>query len=248
MDHLWRVLQRWREGDVITSGNFGFRAHAFFDTLVWIACLNVLWLAFTVLGGVVFGIGPSTAAAQVLVRSRVRGSSAPLMRGFVREYFRNFAKGNALGLPVLAVSAALAVNWGYFSAGRDLGSQFAAVGVLLAILLAAAAVCHLFPMFARYELPLAQYFVMSSRFALRHLAGSAILLFVTAAAVFVCSSVPGLVPFFGVGAWLYATGWLCDRFFTANDDAMAAATAGATAPATAAAPAAAAPAVAAQHR
>jgi uncharacterized membrane protein YesL len=66
-----------------------------------------------------------------------------------------------------------------------------------------------------------QYFLMSSRFAMRHLAGTVILLFVTAAALFVWRSVPGLIPFFGVGAWLYVTGWLCDRFFTANDEAMA---------------------------
>jgi hypothetical protein len=31
-----------------------------------------------------------------------------------------------------------------------------------------------------------------------------------------------LVPFFSVGAWLFLTGWLCDRYFTANDASMAA--------------------------
>ncbi|MFF1830602.1 YesL family protein [Paenarthrobacter sp. NPDC058040] len=206
----------------MASGAFGFRAYTFFDTLLWIACLNILWIAFTLLGGVVFGIGPSTAAAHILVRDKVRGGATPLFRRFGREYFRNFGKGNALGVPVLLVAAALFLNWGYFSAGRDLGSQFASVAVLLAMLFAAGAVCHLFPMFARYELPLAQYFLMASRFTMRHLAGTAVLLFVTAAAVFACRSVPGLLPFFGVGAWLYVTGWLCDRFFTANDDSLAA--------------------------
>jgi hypothetical protein len=39
-----------------------------------------------------------------------------------------------------------------------------------------------------------------------------------------------LIPFFSIGAWLYVTGWLCDRFFTANDQSVAGAagTAGAT--------------------
>ena len=206
----------------MASGGFGFRAYTLFDTLVWIACLNILWMTFTVLGGVVLGVGPSTAAAHVLVRDKVRGNAAPLMRRFAREYFKNFAKGNALGLPLIAVGVALSLNWGYFSAGWDFGSQIASAGVLLAALFAAGTVCYLFPMFARYELSLPQYFLMSSRFAMRHLAGTVILLFVTAAAVFVCRSVPGLIPFFGVGAWLYVTGWLCDRFFTANDEAMSA--------------------------
>ena len=77
-------------------------------------------------------------------------------------------------------------------------------------------------MYARYELPLPQYLLTSSRFAVRHLAGTVILLFITAAAVFASTALPGLVPFFSVGAWLYLTGWLCDRFFAANDESMAA--------------------------
>ncbi|MCU1569171.1 MAG: hypothetical protein JWQ56_4108, partial [Pseudarthrobacter sp.] len=77
---------------------------------------------------------------------------------------------------------------------------------------------------ARYELPLLQYFLMSSRFAVRHLAGTVILLFVSAAVVYASGAVPGLIPFFSVGAWLFLTGWLCDRYFTANDESMAALT------------------------
>lgn len=209
------------KGDAVTSGAFGFKAYTVFDTILWIACLNILWMVFTILGGVVLGIGPSTTAAHIVVREKVQGNATPLMRRFAREYFKNFGRGNALGLPLLAVGVALALNWGYFSAGWDFGSQLASAGVLLAAVFAAGAACYLFPMFARYELPLPQYFLMSTRFAMRHLAGTVILLFVTAAAFFVCRWVPGLIPFFAVGAWLYVTGWLCDRFFTANDEAMA---------------------------
>jgi uncharacterized membrane protein YesL len=215
------------KGSAMTSGGFGLRAYTFFDTLLWIACLNMLWIVFTLLGGVVLGAGPSTAAAHILIREKVQGNAVPLMRRYAKEYFKNFGKGNALGVPVLVVAAALALNWGYFSAGWDLGSQVASAAILLAVLFAAGTLCYLFPLFARYELTIPQYFLMSSRFAMRHLAGTVILLFVTAAALFACRSLPGLVPFFGFGAWLYATGWLCDRFFAANDVAMAAKEAGA---------------------
>ncbi|WP_251041872.1 YesL family protein [Arthrobacter sp. ISL-30] len=204
------------------AGFSSSRAYTFFDTLAWIACLNVLWLVFTLAGGVVFGVGPSCAAAAVLVRRRIQGDAASLLRGFPREYFRNFLKGNALGLPMIMVAAALVLNWQYFSSGWDLGSQIAAAGVFLASIFAIAVFCYVFPMFARYELSVPGFFLTSSRFAMRHLAGTAILLFVTAAAVFACTAVPGIIPFFGIGGWLYVTGWLCDRFFTANDESLAA--------------------------
>lgn len=197
------------------------KAYSFFDTLLWIACLNLAWIAFTCCGLVIFGIGPSLVAAHELIRRHVRGESVPVVRGFARSFARNFVRGNALGLPVVLVAAMLMLNWRFFADGLTIGSQAVAGGIFVISLIFAATVCYLFPMFARYELPLPLYFLTSSRFALRHLAGSALLLFVTAAAVFASGAVPGLIPFFSIGAWMYAVGWLCDRFFTQNDEAVA---------------------------
>jgi uncharacterized membrane protein YesL len=206
----------------MSSGSFSAKAYSFFDTLLWIACLNLLWVVFTLAGLGILGIGPATAAAHILVRRRVRGNATPLLLTFTKEYGRSFAKANALALPVLIAGSALWLNWNYYSDGGDLPSQLMAAGIFAAAIFLAGAGCHLFPMFARYELPLSQYLPASSRFAVRHLAGTAILLFVTACVVFVSQAVPGLIPFFSVGAWLYLTGWLCDRFFTANDESVVA--------------------------
>ena len=203
------------------SGSFSARAYSFFDTLLWIACLNLLWILFTLLGLGVLGAGPATAAAQIAVRKRARGDAAPLVRSFASQYFRNFGRANVLALPVMAVAMALAMNWNYFSGSGDLFSQLVAAGIFVTAIFVAGATCYLFPMYARYELPLAQYLLLSSRFAFRHLAGTVILLFVSAAAFYASSAVPGLIPFFSIGAWLFVTGWLCDRFFTANDESVA---------------------------
>ena len=205
------------------SGTFSARAYSFFDTLVWIAGLNLLWIAFTLLGFGIFGAGPATAAAQIAVRKRAAGNAVPLLREFASAYFRNFVRANALALPVMAIAAALVLNWNYFSGGRGVLAQFMAVGILVGAIFLAGAVCYVFPMYARYELTLPQYLLMSSRFAVRHLAGTVILLFVSAAVLYASSCLPGLVPFFSIGAWLYLTGWLCDRFFAANDQSVAAA-------------------------
>jgi len=204
------------------SGTFSARAYSFFDTLVWIACLNLLWIAFTLLGFGVLGAGPASAAAHIAVRRRVGGDAMPLLPGFAAGYFRNFGKANALSLPVMAAVAALVLNWNYFSGGRGVFPQVMAAGLFVVAVFLGGAACYVFPMYARYELPLPQYLLMSSRFAVRHLAGTVILLFVSAAVVYASRSLPGLIPFFSIGTWLYLTGWLCDRFFTANDQAIGA--------------------------
>jgi len=203
------------------TGTFSARAYSFFDTLLWIACLNLLWILFTLLGLGVLGAGPATAAAQILVRRRSRGEAAPLLKSFAREYMANFARANALALPVMAVAVVLVMNWNYASHADGLMSELLAAGTFVAALFLAAVACYLFPLYARYELPVARYLMTSSRFAVRHLAGTVILLFVSAAAVYASRTLPGLIPFFTIGAWLYVTGWLCDRFFTANDESVA---------------------------
>jgi uncharacterized membrane protein YesL len=204
------------------AGTFSARAYSFFDTLLWIACLNLLWMVFTLLGLGVLGAGPATAAAQILVRRRAQGGAAPLLRAFAVEYFKNFVRANALALPVMIVAAALAMNWNYFAGAGDLLSQLIAAATFVGAIFLAGAVCYLFPMYARYELPLGRYLMMCSRFAVRHLAATVILLFISAATFYASRALPGLIPFFSVGAWLFVTGWLCDRFFTANDDSVAA--------------------------
>lgn len=204
------------------AGTFSARSYSFFDTLFWIACLNLLWIASTLLGLVILGVGPATAAAQILVRRRVRGDAAPLPRAFVAEYMRNFVPANVLALPALVVAAALALNWNYFGGVADLLSQLIAAGTVVGAIFLAAVVCYLFPMYARYDLPPGRHLMMSSRFAVRHLAGTVILLFVSAATIYASRTLPGLIPFFSIGAWLFVTGWLCDRFFTANDESVAA--------------------------
>lgn len=203
------------------SGSFSARAYSFFDTLLWIACLNMLWILFTLGGLGILGAGPATAAAQIAVRKRARGDAAPLVRSFAAGYFRHFARANALALPVMAAAVALAMNWNFFAKSGGLFPQVAAAVIFVAAILLAGATCYLFPLYARYDLPLGQYLLMSSRFAFRHLAGTVILLFISAAALYASSTVPGLIPFFSIGAWLFATGWLCDRFFTANDESVA---------------------------
>ncbi|MHC6593127.1 YesL family protein [Arthrobacter sp. C152] len=203
------------------SGTLNARAYSFFDTLAWIALLNLLWIASALLGLGVLGAGPATAAAQILVRKRVRGEAAPLVRGFAAEYVRNFGRANVLALPVMAAAGALVLNWNYFSRAEGVLAPLMAVGIFVSGVFLAGAACYLFPMYARYELPLARYLLMSPRFAVRHLAGTVILLFISAAVAYAGIVLPGLIPFFSVGLWLFLTGWLCDRFFTANDDAVA---------------------------
>lgn len=197
------------------------RAYEAFDVLAWLAKLNLAWLAATLAGGVVLGLGPATLAAHELVRRRQLGESVPVLRTFIAALGATWTRGLAIGLPLEATWVSIAANWLHFSVSQSPASRAAAglVGFLAVYL--AAITCIAFPLAARYEVRGIRALLLSSRFALRQLPGVALLLFITAAVLFASGALPGLVPFASGGTWIMLTGFVGHRLFEANDAAVA---------------------------
>ena len=60
--------------------------------------LNFLWVGFTLLGGVLFGIMPSTIATFYILRKFVQGDlDLPLFRTYKEVYFKEFKNANICG-------------------------------------------------------------------------------------------------------------------------------------------------------
>ena len=193
----------------MTARPWAGRVHAACGTVAWCAALNAQWIAFTLLGGVVLGIGPATVSASILVRRRTRGETTS-PRGFWRTYRREFARGNAVMLPVVAVVTLLAVQ---VAAG---GGAVPAAALVLAV----AGGAYVAPMYAHYDTPLWSYVVKSMRFALARPAPTALLVLVAAAVAATTVAMPVLLLALSAGVWWQASTWLCLRFFAENEDRL----------------------------
>jgi uncharacterized membrane protein YesL len=193
----------------MTARPWAGRVHAACGTVAWCAALNAQWIAFSLLGGVVLGIGPATVTASILVRRRGRGeTTAP--QDFWRTYRREFGRGNAVMLPVVAVVALLAIQ--VAAEGR--------VVPIVALVLAVAGGAYVAPMYAHYDIPLWSYVVKSMRFALARPAPTALLLLVGSAIAFATVAMPILLLVISAGAWLHVSTWLALRFFAENEDRL----------------------------
>nr|WP_175476171.1 YesL family protein [Evansella caseinilytica] len=70
--------------------------------------LNWLWLSHILLGGVVLGVFPATAAMFAMTRKWLQGEpDQPLFRNYHRYYRQNFWKVNGLGWVYLVIGAFL---------------------------------------------------------------------------------------------------------------------------------------------
>ncbi|RCW64256.1 YesL family protein [Saliterribacillus persicus] len=69
------------------------------------AYVNILWLAFTLLGLVLFGFFPATIAMNAMIRQWLLGNTdEPVFKFFWTTYKQEFIKGNLLGLTLVLIA------------------------------------------------------------------------------------------------------------------------------------------------
>lgn len=178
--------------------------------LAWMAYLNLLWIVFTLLGGVIFGLGPATVAAHALARRRERGELFPALREFWLVFRKEFVRGSLLVLPVALAAFVL------------VGNVLAFPGVLgttslVALVLLAGVGSYLVPLYVHYDLPLRAYLPKASMLALTRPASSVLLLLALTTIVYVTAAAPVLGLLLSFGAWIHLSTWLCLRFFAENE-------------------------------
>ncbi len=73
-------------------------AYRFSDRFAKLVYVNILWIAFSLLGGVVLGFAPATMAMFAVTRNWTRGGEEwSLFRLFWRKYRQEFWSANAVG-------------------------------------------------------------------------------------------------------------------------------------------------------
>src|SRR5690625_1455444 len=68
------------------------------------AYLNILWVGFTLLGGIVFGFFPSTVALFTIARKNTMGENdVPIFRTYVDVFKKELLRGNILGWFIILI-------------------------------------------------------------------------------------------------------------------------------------------------
>lgn len=198
------------------------RAYEFFDALTWIALLNLAFISFTVLGGILFGFCPALVAASSLVRRRTKGEVFNLFRAFGTAWKLDFFRSNKILLPIAFALAALVSSWEFFRT-----DDYPAATVLAAVTLVVIAICVgvvsvLVPMVNHYDIQLRAVVPTAVTFTLVNPLLLILNLLVLAGVVFATRSLPGLLPFFTFGTAIYLTTRIALDFFHRNESRLAA--------------------------
>jgi uncharacterized membrane protein YesL len=178
------------------------------------AYMNILWFLFTLLGGVVFGIIPSTVAMFAIARKTAMGEEdIPVFKTFWGTYRSEFLRSNLLGLILTVIGLVWYFDLHFFrqfegSIYTIMNYAMMMLGMVFFILL-----IYVFPVYVHYDLKLYQYLTYALKIGFLRPA-SVIFMFVgTLCTYYFLIYLPGLIPLFGITFFVYFNMWIAFKSF-----------------------------------
>jgi uncharacterized membrane protein YesL len=178
------------------------------------AYINILWILFSLLGAIVFGVIPSTVAMFAVARKTAMGEGdIPVFKTFWSTYRKEFIKSNVLG----AILVALGLLW-YFDLHffRQFHGTFFVVmnylmmmvGIVYFILL-----LYIIPVYVHYDLKLFQYLTQALKIGFLKPATVVFMVVGSLCTYYLLIYLPGLIPLFGISFFVYFNMWIAFKSF-----------------------------------
>lgn len=123
---------------------------------VWatrLAYLNILWIAFTILGLGIFGIIPATVAMFAVTRKWVhRETDIPIFKTFWESYKKEFIQANILGIILFLIAYLLVIQFNILYHQESLMYKLASFSIVALMILYAIIITYFFPIFVHFDL------------------------------------------------------------------------------------------------
>ena len=126
--------------------------YQFGETVLLLLYVNALWICFTLLGLIIFGLGPSTVAMYAIFRHWAMGrDDLPVFKTFWETFKREFLKANILGVILLMIAYMLYVNWNFLELDGEWITAFSQFILLVATVIYGVMLIYIFPIYVQYE-------------------------------------------------------------------------------------------------
>ncbi|MGG3468179.1 YesL family protein [Neobacillus pocheonensis] len=176
------------------------------------AFLQLLWLAFTIVGLGVFGIFPSTAAMFSVVRKWIMGvDDTPIFKTFWQTYKTEFIKVNGLGFIFVLIGWLLYVDFHYFALGETIGSSVLKIVTIFIAYFFITTCIYFFPVYVHFQFRFFNYIKYSFLYSVSSPLKTAGIFIITYALYFLLMKVPALFLFFSGSIISYIWMWYIYR-------------------------------------
>lgn len=171
----------------------------FSEYVMMIAYLNVLWIMFTLLGGVILGIHPATTALFTgLKRWREEGLDQVTFQHFKKDFKQSFKGSNVLGIFITVLVALLLFNGMLVYTNKEVIHPALIVVYMISMLLATVLLLYVYPVYIHYKMPAKTTITYALIIGMAHPFVTILLVIMTLLFGIVIYSTAGLSIFFGV--------------------------------------------------
>jgi uncharacterized membrane protein YesL len=157
------------------------------------AYVNLLWIGFSLLGLVLFGISPATVAMFTVIRKWIMGESdIPVFQTFWGTYKKEFLRSTGLGMVLALFSSIIYIDLYYIK--MDTSIQIPLYLIIIAMIMT---VLYIFPVYVHYEVKFIQMFKNAFFIMLVNPISNIMMLIGFTAVIFVMKFIPALLFIFG---------------------------------------------------
>lgn len=190
---------------MMPSGLLDGKLYHVCEWITRLAYTNVLWVLFTLMGLIVFGIAPATVALFTIMRKWLvfHDDDVSVFKTFFQTYKKEFWRANRIGIVFIIIAYILYIDLLYMAhLPSSLQLPFLVV-LLIIFIFYAVTLLYVFPIYVHYELTFWQYmkysFLIGMASPLMTLA-----MFISAGLLFIVSMyILGLIPFFSVSLFSF---------------------------------------------
>ena len=177
------------------------------DWIMKLAYINILWISFSLLGLIVFGLFPATAAMFVIVRKILMDKDEiPILKTFWESYKSEFLKSNILGLILIITGYILYIdilflrNTTGFINLLYYPTLVLALGFVLTLL-------YVFPTFVHFDQRILQVIKNAFVIMLMNPLSTVLMVIGSFAVYLLMTTIPGLIPLFSGSILSFVIMW-----------------------------------------
>ncbi|MDL4842065.1 YesL family protein [Aquibacillus rhizosphaerae] len=180
-------------------GTFSGGIFSFCNWIYRLAYLNILWIGFTLLGGVVFGIFPSSVALLSVLRQFIQKKEPIIFSTFWSYYKKEFKNSNKIGVIIGIIGFLIVFNLNFLHQNPINQAQWLIYPMIITGYMYLLFICYLLASFITFEQTLR-----------RHIKNSILIMFF--------NPLPSFFMIFGFAAVYYALTWIpgIGFFFSAS--------------------------------
>ncbi|GIN70669.1 hypothetical protein J14TS2_11440 [Bacillus sp. J14TS2] len=173
------------------------KIHYICDWCMRLAYVNLLWILFTLIGLIILGIGPSTQAMFAVTRKWVmEGKEIPIFSTFWSSYRTEFIKSNMLFSILFVIGYVLFFDFRFLIHFEGWLYTVLTAGLASIMIIYLFTALFTYPMFAHYNIKIAQYLRYSFLIVISHPLQLLLLTIIIVPIVFIFLIFPGLLLFF----------------------------------------------------